>query len=46
MDFAEPFLERFEPEVPVKNIIAMAIFAWNLALLPDEDHGDSLRIIG
>jgi hypothetical protein len=38
LDFAAPLLERFEHELSVKNIIAIAIFGWNLSLLPDEEH--------
>jgi hypothetical protein len=35
-------LERFEQELPVKNLIAIAIFGWNLSLLPDEKHSEFL----
>ena len=35
-------LEHFEDEVPVNNVIPMAIFAWNLALIPDEEHSKSI----
>jgi hypothetical protein len=43
LDFAAPLLERFETEVPVKNIIPMAIFAWNLALTRNEDHNKAIN---
>ncbi len=42
LDFAAPLLERFEPEIPVKNIITIAIFGWNLSLLPDDKHSEFL----
>jgi hypothetical protein len=42
LDFAAPLLERFEPEIPVKNIITIAIFGWNLSLLPEEEHSSFL----
>jgi hypothetical protein len=42
LDFAAPLLERFEQELPVKNLIAIAIFGWNLSLLPDEKHSEFL----
>ncbi|MEW6664413.1 MAG: hypothetical protein AB1512_04225 [Thermodesulfobacteriota bacterium] len=45
LEFAAPLLERFEHEVPVTNIIAMAIMAWNLSLLPDEDHHKFINVM-
>jgi hypothetical protein len=42
LDFAAPLLERFEPEVPTKNIIGVAVVAWNLSLIPEEDRKRSL----
>lgn len=42
LDFAAPLLERCEPEIPAKNLMGVAIFAWNLSLIPEEEHGGFL----
>jgi len=37
-DFAAPLLERFEPEASAKKLIPLAVFAWDLAMMPEEEH--------
>ena len=38
LDFAGPLLDRCRSEIPVYNIIGLAITAWNLSMLPQADQ--------
>lgn len=42
LDFVGPLLESLEPETSANKIIGVAILAWNLSLLPEEEHRDIL----
>ncbi|MDD5206231.1 MAG: hypothetical protein PHS17_12460 [Desulfobacterales bacterium] len=42
LDFAAPLLERFEHDTSAENLIALAVLAWNLSLVPEEKHGRRL----